>query len=48
MCNNYPNPLEFLPECFKSPRMWDEAGFFVFDSIPDWYKSQEMCDSALS
>ena len=28
MCNNYPNPLEFVPECFKSQRMWDEAGFF--------------------
>ena len=22
--------------------------FFVFDSIPDWYKTQEMCDRVIS
>ena len=22
--------------------------FFVFDSIPDWYKTQEMCDRVVS
>ena len=29
--------------------MCDKAvnSFFVFDSIPDWYKTQEMCDRAI-
>ena len=22
--------------------------FFVFDSIPDWYKTQEMCERVVS
>ena len=40
----------FLP-CFMIPEMCDKAingCFFVFNSIPDQYKTQEMCDKVVS
>ena len=43
--------LKFVPECFMThmtQEMCDKAVnrcFFVFHSIPDQYKTQEMCGS---
>ena len=36
--DNYPPPLEFIPQCFMTRQMCDNAVngcFFVFDSIPN-------------
>ena len=58
MCNKAvnanPSTIEFVPECFMIKElinMCDKAVnrcFFVFHSIPDWYKTQEMCDRVVS
>ena len=56
MCNkavdNYPHTLEFVPECCKTEEMCDEAVhkcfFFLFDSIPNQYKTQEICGIVVS
>ena len=48
--DNYPPPLEFIPECFMTREMCDNAvngWFFVFNSIPNWYKTLEMRNRAL-
>ena len=46
--NTYPFTIKLLPECYKTPKMSDKAvnrRFFVLvcGSIPDWYKTQEIC-----
>ena len=54
MCNkavdNYPHPLAFVPECLMTQDICDKAvnRFFLFDSIPDLYKTQEMCCRVVS
>ena len=39
--------VKYVLECYKSQEMCYEAVprcFFVFDSVPDQYKTQEMCE----
>ena len=44
--NTYPSTMQFVPECYKTHEMCDKAVnkyvFFVFNSILDRYKTQEM------
>ena len=48
MCDkavNYAHALEFVHDCYKTQEMCDKTVytcFFVFDSVPDQYKIQEM------
>ena len=40
--NTYPSTIEYVPYCYKTQLMYDKAVnrcFFVFYSIPDWYKT---------
>ena len=42
---------KFVRKRFKTQGMCNEVVnwyFFVFDSISDWYKTQEMCDRVIS
>ena len=39
--------LEFIPECYKSHKKCDNAAnafIFLFGSVSNWYKTQEICD----
>ena len=41
--NTYPSTIKLVSECFVTQGMYDKAVnkcFFVFDSIPDLYKTQ--------
>ena len=43
--------IQFVPECYKSQEMCYKAAsrcFFVFDSISDQHKTQEICDRVCS
>ena len=43
--------MKFVTECFMTQDMCDKtvnSCFFVFDSVPDLYKKQEMCDRVVS
>ena len=43
--------IKFCPECYKIPKMSYRAVhrcFFVFDSILDQYKTQNICDIFVS
>ena len=48
MCDkavNYAHALEFVHDCYKTQEMCDKTVytcFFVFDSVPDQYKIQEL------
>ena len=45
--NIYISTTKFVPKCYEIQQMCNLAVnrcFFVFDSILDWYKAQEMCD----
>ena len=47
----YPSTIKFVPKCFMTQEMCNKAvnrWFSVFDSIPDWYKTQEMFDRIVS
>ena len=55
MCNKAvdtdPSTIKFVSECHKNQEMCNRAvtrRFFVFDSIPYQYKTQEICDIVLS
>ena len=46
--DTYPSTIKFVPECFVTQGMCDKAVnkcFFVFDSISNQYKTQEMCNN---
>ena len=46
--DTYPSKITFVPGCVVTQEMCDKAVnkcFFVFDSIPDQYKTQEMCNN---
>ena len=45
--NTYPSTIKFVRECLITQEMRDKAFntySFVFDSVPDRYKTQAMCD----
>ena len=47
----YPSTITFVPECLITQQMWDKSVnrcFFVFDSILEQYKTQEVCDRVFS
>ena len=48
--DTHSSTIKFVPECLMTQEMCDEVVnfFFVFDSIPDWHKSQEMCNRVVS
>ena len=48
--NTDPSTIKFFPKCFMTQEMYDKTVrmFFAFDSIPNQYKTQEMCDSVVS
>ena len=52
--DTYPSTMKFVPECYKTEGTCHRAThrcifvFFVFDSIPDKYKTQEICSLAIS
>ena len=47
--STYPSTIKFVSELIMTQGMCSKAvNFFVFDSIPDRYKTQEMCDRAVS
>ena len=55
MCNQYVDihvdALRYVPESFKTQEMRDKAVDncpFVFDSIPNWLKTQKICDKGFS
>ena len=45
--DSYPSTIKFVPQCFMTQEIYDKQlrCFFVFDSIPDWYETQEICKS---
>ena len=49
--DTYPSTIKFVPECCKTQEMCNRAAyrcFFVFHSIHDKYKSQEICNLPVS
>ena len=48
--NSYPSTIKFVPECYKIKESHKAVHrcFFVFDFIPDEYKTQEICNLAVS
>ena len=49
--NTYLCTIKLVPECFMTQEMCNKAVnrcFFVFDSIPDQDKIQEVCDRIVS
>ena len=49
--STYPSTIKFIPECFTTQKICHKVVnicFFVFDCIPDQYKTQEMCDTVAS
>ena len=45
--DTHPPTMQFAHDCYKNQEMRDKAvnrRFFVFDSIPDQYKTQEICN----
>ena len=47
----YPSTIKFARECFMTQEMCNKAVdsyLFPLDSIPDWYKTWEMFDRAVS
>ena len=49
--NTYPSTINVDPKYFLTDEICDKAVnicFFVFDSIPDWCKIQEMYDKLVS
>ena len=47
----YPSTITFVPECLITQQMCDKSVnrcFFVFDSILEQYKTQEVCDRVFS
>ena len=43
--------IQFIPHRFKAQEMCDKAVdtcLFVFDSVPDWYITQELCNKVVS
>ena len=47
--NNFPSKAQIVAECYKTQENCIvDACPFVFDSVPDWYKTQEMCNKAVS
>ena len=48
--DNYPSTIKYVPEYYKTHEMFKAVHrcFFVFDSIPDQYKTREICDLAVS
>ena len=54
MCNkavdDYPNSLDFLPECYKTQNVCDKAVDSppsAIQFIPEYYKAQEMCHNVV-
>ena len=48
--NTYPSTIKFVPECLMTQEMCDKAVnscFFIFDSISNQYKTQEMWSSII-
>ena len=44
--DTHPSTKQFVPKCYKTQEMFYKGVHrcvFVFDSIPDQYKTQEMC-----
>ena len=55
MCNkaddNYPHPLEYVPEHYKTQKMCDKAVSTYPSTIkfvPECFMTQEMCDKAIN
>ena len=48
--NTYCSTIKFIPICLwlKTCMITQLIDFFVFDSIPDQYKNQEMCARVVS
>ena len=49
--DTYPFTIKFVPESDKTPKMYYKdvhRYFFVFDSIPDQYEPQEICNIVVS
>ena len=47
----YPSTITFVPKCLITQQMCDKSVnrcFFVFDSILEQYKTQEVCDRVFS
>ena len=45
--DTFPSTIKFVPECWKTKELCHRTvhrWFFVFDSIPDKYKTQEICN----
>ena len=50
LSNTYPSTIRFVPEFLMIQKMCGKAVnrcFFVFDSIPNQYKTQKMCSSII-
>ena len=55
MCNKatdaYPSPIQIVLDQYKTQEKYLEAADtcpVVFDSVPDQYKAQDMCDKVVS
>ena len=49
--DTHPPIIKYITECCKNQEMCNKAVhrcFFVFDSIPDQYKTHEICDIVVS
>ena len=48
-CNAYQtNPIFYIPNCFKNKERCIEIGPWQLHDVPDNFKTQEMCDDAVS
>ena len=55
MCNkavdDYPNALEFVPECYKTYKMCDKTSnthTSAIKFVPEYFMTQEICDKAVN
>ena len=49
--DTHPPTTKYIPQCHKTQEMYNKpvhSCFFVFDSIPDQYEAQEICDIVVS
>ena len=51
--STYPLTIKFVPKCYKTAIrlkkcLMKDSCLFAFDSLPEWYETQEMCDRVVS
>ena len=49
--DNYPNAIEFVPECYKTQQMFDKnVNIYppTIKFVPECFMTHEMCDKAVN